>query len=139
MTYSSNNLPKGLTIDVSTGIINGVPTEIENINSIITVNNEISEKQFEINFNIVNIYKSKYIFSTSDIIINPEILLTGNYSAINLPTELTINSKTGIITGHINKIKQYITVIYNDEITITFKIIAPAFKSCLQNNVHITK
>lgn len=137
-SYSADILPDGLSIDIVTGEISGTPLTLGKTESTITVKNAISEKTYEITFGVYSetseIYDDMYMLSTRDILIEPNIHLIGEYTITNLPSQLSYNSVTGVITGSVKYINRYVTVNYNNRIEQTFKLIAPAFNIYVQDN-----
>ena len=109
LTYSATNLPAGLTINSSTGLISGTPTTAGTSNVTVTAK-DTTGAQGSAAFswtihNTVTVTNPGTQTGTSGTAANLQISATdsGNsaltYSATNLPAGLTINSSTGLISG----------------------------------------
>ena len=102
-TITSGNLPSGLTLNTSTGVISGTPTVAGEYSIDIKVNDEISEMSTTLS---INVYKNVYsycgclinIYQTLPYI-NNNTFTSYTLTQGHLPTGLTLNSSTGEISG----------------------------------------
>ena len=122
-TYSTSNLPSGLTLNTSTGVISGIPTSISTRQITITANNNGSIYTFNLTFNIV---AEQYVYNSpvNDITpnsqftitpVNPPTSLFGGELTFNnvLVNGMTFNSSTGVITGNSSNLKKPVIITIN--------------------------
>lgn len=112
-SYSiSPNLPNGLTINAFTGVISGKPTAPSSLTSYtITASNAISSTIKVIDIVVVDAAPSNLIYAASTLVtsngspitnVSPSSaggFVTGYSVSPNLPTGITLNTTTGVISG----------------------------------------
>ena len=107
-SYAAANLPAGLTINTSTGVITGTPTTTGSYSVGLTASNEGGDGTATLNINVQANPNAPSI--TSNLIAQGQIDTPFNYqiaasnsaasyTAANLPAGLTINTSTGVISG----------------------------------------
>jgi hypothetical protein len=118
LTYSANGLPAGLSINATTGIISGTPTNAavgENNITVIATDSAggVASATFKLTVNntndapivatTVNDYTatedSPFSFNISNYFADPDVGDTLTFAATGLPTGVTIDSSTGVISG----------------------------------------
>ena len=112
--YSAANLPSGLTIDSSTGLISGAVSEVGTYLVTISATNSGGTGIQQATITIlpeapVIEAEDGYVFEVSEII---DIALTAtnpptSYSALGLPEGLFIDTKSGVITGTLLNLGNY--------------------------------
>ncbi len=106
-TYAATGLPAGLNIDVGTGLISGTPTSLGNTLVTVKASNVsgTSEDYLWINVKPLGapvLTLPAKIYLTSGVLFTYQIQCDGlpsQYSATGLPTGLSVNPSTGIISG----------------------------------------
>jgi carbohydrate binding protein with CBM6 domain/putative Ig domain-containing protein len=105
-SYNATNLPAGLSINTSTGIISGTPTTAGTKNVIISATNGIGtgNSSLTITINPLPPIISSSLTTTGMVGTAFNYHITGSssptsYTATNLPAGLTINTSTGVISG----------------------------------------
>ncbi|MEO8616482.1 MAG: putative Ig domain-containing protein [Luteolibacter sp.] len=106
LTYSATNLPNGLAMDASTGWITGTPTASGSWSAQITAANYLRAATTTITFTIT---PPKPVITSADVAsgrvndpFSHQITATQNpttYGAANLPSGLSVNPATGLISG----------------------------------------
>jgi len=113
-SYISTSLPAGLTLGTDTGLISGTPTVSGSFDVVIAASNDVGTAVATLRIAIADVVGGPAITSPLAITvqadsdfrpyqitsINGPILLFG---ASNLPADLAVGTKTGTITGHVNK------------------------------------
>jgi PKD repeat protein len=105
-SYSASNLPAGLSINTSTGVISGTPTSAGSTSITINATNATGTGAATLAL-IVNVAApvvNSALSATAvrDVAFSYQITATNNptsYSASNLPTGLSVNTSTGVISG----------------------------------------
>jgi PKD repeat protein len=108
-SYDATNLPNGLTINKTTGLISGIPTTEGQYTVTITA---INSSGFDSKNLVITVRTAPPVITSSLTMIltrkvsdQYQIIATNNptsYSASNLPTGATFNTSTGIIQATIN-------------------------------------
>jgi len=112
-TWSATSLPAGLSIDAAAGTISGTPTTKANYTTTVTATDSTGIKgtttiSWTISANTVTLTKPATQTSTRGVTITPltmkatdsnTAITTFTWSATGLPSGLTLNTSTGVITG----------------------------------------
>lgn len=111
-TFGASNLPTGLTVTTFNGVISGTPTVSGTINSTITATNSGGTGSATLLFSISNpppppppapvITSSLTSTVTQNTTFSYQITATNSpssYNATSLPTGLSVNTSTGLISG----------------------------------------
>ena len=152
-TYSENNLPPGLSIDTTTGVISGTFTGAETSTTTVTATNSEGADTVTIEFTIQALTVPVFSPATQPAVsmrvgdtFSLDLDATGNpaptYSATNLPSGVSINSTTGVISGEFDTVQTRTTTVTAtnsegmDTVTIDFTIQAaltvPVFSPATQ-------
>ena len=112
VTYSvsSGSLPTGLTLNASSGVISGTPTQsVSNSQVTIVAENAMGSKSFSLTFNVLasissfSYPQSEYTLTKNTFFsVAPSVSgdsITYSITSGSLPTGLTLNSETGVISG----------------------------------------
>ena len=106
----SGSLPDGVTLDEDTGAIGGFPTEISSGTLRLKASNNLSNKETTISFDVANVPQGAYYPASKKAIlgnsfsVSPSRVCVGcTYTAQNdLPSGVSLNSNTGVISGSSN-------------------------------------
>lgn len=105
-TYSATGLPGGLSINAGTGVISGVPTATGTFNAFVTVNSVTGSSTVPVTFTINPpppiINSAASATGRQGTAFNFGIAATNtptSFGATGLPTGLTINQTSGVISG----------------------------------------
>jgi len=104
-TYGATNLPAGLTLNTATGIISGIPTAYGVFTTTISATNSVGSGNKVLTIildSLPAITSATGSVGKVDSFFTYTIIAThtpSSYGATNLPTGLTINTATGIISG----------------------------------------
>jgi len=120
LSYNATNLPTGLSVDTSTGLISGTPTvnsqsPTVNIISRLSATNAAGTGEQDLYFLLRQRPVITSSLSTLDyalgVTITPYTITATRsatvFGASNLPPGLSINSSTGTITGSLSQVNQY--------------------------------
>ena len=105
--YAANPLPPGLSLNPITGVISGIPTVTATTNVILSATNVVGTGTVTVAFNIVDLQlpvfsnsgTSTGVYGSSFSYMISANNYTSSYSATGLPTGLSLNSSTGLISG----------------------------------------
>ncbi len=112
-TVSSGNLPDGLTLDSSTGIISGTPTSKKTYTFTVTATNDLgtASKQITLEITDVSGIATTSITGYVGYNMNETLQLASSTSAVwavdELPQKLTLDANTGVISGKPSKAGEY--------------------------------
>ena len=105
-SYSATDLPSGLSIDSATGLISGTPTTMGTFVATITATNSGGSGSTSLTFTVLtgppSITSILSYVGSNGTAFSYQITATNSptsYSATGLPTGLSLNTSTGIITG----------------------------------------
>lgn|GEM_PF-666947 len=103
-SYGAANLPNGLTIDPSTGIISGVPTSYGVFAATVSATNAAGTGSATLTISIDSVpaITSSSVTGKVGVPFSYQIIATHlptSYAATNLPGGLTVNALTGVISG----------------------------------------
>jgi hypothetical protein len=105
-SFSATNLPAGLSIDTTTGIVSGTATVFGNFTATITASNDGGGDVQSLNITILplppTITSANTVTGTSGQLLQYQIQTLGSadiYGATGLPPGVTINTQTGLISG----------------------------------------
>jgi hypothetical protein len=107
-SWSATSLPAGVTIDTATGVLSGVPTTVTNYSTAVTATNAAGSDTETITIDIVASLIAPSITSSLTTIATQGDSFTytitasqhpTRYGVSGLPTGLTLNSSTGVISG----------------------------------------
>ena len=105
-TYDATDLPAGLTINATSGVISGVPVAASNVTVTISATNGAGTTSKTLALGIIPLPPviSSAATATAKVgsLFSYQITATKNptaYSAVNLPAGLSVNSQTGVISG----------------------------------------
>lgn len=136
LVFSGSNLPDGLNINSSSGLISGTPTTGESLNSSVTVTDNLGAST-TVNFtytivgsgnNAPNVTNPGTAAANLDapyslgIVANDPDGDTMTYTASNLPPGLNINNTTGVISGTPNTAGSYLVQVNVSDGTATTPI-----------------
>ena len=139
-TYSATNLPSGVSINSTTGVISGEFDTIQTLTTTVTATNSEGMDTVTIEFTIqaeltIPVFSpstqpavSASIGDTFSLDLNATGNPTPTYSASNLPPGLSINTTTGVISGTFTNAETSTTTVTAtnsegmDTVTIAFTI-----------------
>jgi len=151
---ASPDLPSGLTLNTATGIISGTPTEISPDGTYtITATNSGGNSSFEISITINDSapaalsYSNSNIFTRNSAIASLSPSVSGGtvirYSASpDLPSGLTLNTATGIISGtptEISALAAYTITATNSGGNTSFVLMITVENSLNNNTLNLSK
>lgn len=124
LTFSANNLPNGLSINANSGLISGTVTTVDSFAVVVTVSDGVDSA------NAVFVWTVSAPPNTAPTITNPgdqENILNDSinlqisasdadgdsltFSASNLPTGLSINANSGLISGTVTAVDSFAVVV----------------------------
>ena len=142
-SITSGSLPTGLTLNESTGVILGIPSQLVVSQSItIKASNQVSDQSFSLSITIITSITSLSYSQTSFTVLIDESLsitptvngdqLSFSITSGSLPIGLYINSTTGMISGTPSQfvISQLVTIKASNEVsdqsfTLSFSVLIP--------------
>lgn len=154
-SYSANNLPNGLSLDTSTGIISGIPSKAANFATKIMATNASGTGSAYVNIAIAAavvpapvITSALTATGTCDQPFSYDIVATNtpkNYGASGLPTGLSVNTASGRIQGIPSQAGTYVAGISatnasgtgNAAVTITINPGVPVITSSSSANATV--
>lgn len=120
-TWAATNLPAGLAINTSTGVISGTPTAVESPTVSVDVT-DANDKTKSVSFTWgvltpVVVTNPGAQTTTMNAAVNLAMAATGGaapytWRATDLPYGLTINASTGAISGTVTRGTRYLTTVY---------------------------
>ena len=126
VVFSATNLPSGLSINSTTGVVSGIPRVLGKHNTTIIATNIAGSDRSNLSFNISEKPKTPVITNSNSYSINNgetftlKILATNDpywYEVSGIPPGLNLNPEMGLISGRPNKIGTYQVILeaYNQE------------------------
>jgi len=152
---SSGTLPPGITINSSTGLVSGTPTTVQSASNVIFAVRDSAGNQatttVTVGFTVTSIVAVAGATTTVFVVINTAITNFSPFSSVSygytpytyfvssgtLPTGITLNSSTGVVSGTPTALYTAANVVFavkdaqNNQavttVTVSFEVVAPGY------------